>query len=191
MYLVDANVLIEAKNRYYAFDIAPGFWAWLDRAREESVACSVEAVRGELLAGNDELADWARENTAFFRPIDQGTTRHFGDLTTWATSQRFTQAAMAGFTGSSAVAYAREHGYTVVTHERSQPHARARILIPDACLAMGVGTIDTFHMLRQTGAQLDLRPSGPMKAAKPATREADAPPLEVKPVTTKKNDPTR
>jgi hypothetical protein len=26
MYVVDANVLIEAKNRYYAFDLAPGFW---------------------------------------------------------------------------------------------------------------------------------------------------------------------
>lgn len=31
MHLVDANVLIEAKNRYYAFDIAPGFWAWLEQ----------------------------------------------------------------------------------------------------------------------------------------------------------------
>ena len=30
MFLVDSNVLIEAKNRYYAFDIAPGFWKWLD-----------------------------------------------------------------------------------------------------------------------------------------------------------------
>ena len=28
MYLLDTNVLIEAKNRYYAFDIAPGS-AWL------------------------------------------------------------------------------------------------------------------------------------------------------------------
>ena len=26
MYLIDSNVFIEAKNRYYAFDIAPGFW---------------------------------------------------------------------------------------------------------------------------------------------------------------------
>ncbi|MGO2111565.1 MAG: DUF4411 family protein [Pseudoclavibacter sp.] len=26
MYLVDASVLIEAQNRYYAFDITPGFW---------------------------------------------------------------------------------------------------------------------------------------------------------------------
>jgi PIN domain protein len=49
MYLVDSNVLIEAKNRYYAFDIAPGFWAWLDQAHQQSLACSIEAVRDELL----------------------------------------------------------------------------------------------------------------------------------------------
>ena len=34
MYVVDANVLIEAKNRYYAFDLAPGFWKWLERVNE-------------------------------------------------------------------------------------------------------------------------------------------------------------
>ncbi|WP_196717580.1 DUF4411 family protein [Actinomyces trachealis] len=26
MYLLDAHVLIDAKNRYYVFDIAPGCW---------------------------------------------------------------------------------------------------------------------------------------------------------------------
>lgn len=161
MYLVDANVLIEAKNRYYAFDIAPGFWEWLDTAHQQGLACSIEAVRDELLKGNDELADWARSNKPFFRPIDQGTTHHFADLTTWATSRNFTPAALSEFTGNNAdyllVAYAREHQHTVVTHERSQPNARARVLIPDACLAMGISTTDTFQMLRQTGVQLDLR----------------------------------
>ncbi len=29
-YLLDANVFIEAKNLYYAFDICPGFWTWMD-----------------------------------------------------------------------------------------------------------------------------------------------------------------
>ena len=160
MYLIDANVLIEAKNRYYAFDIAPGFWAWLDQAHRQSMACSIDAVRDELFDGNDELADWAQANAAFFRTIDQGTTQHFGDLTAWATSRSFTPAALAEFTGTNAdyllVAYAREHQHTVVTHERSQPNARARVLIPDACLAMDVDTTDTFQMLRQTGARLDL-----------------------------------
>jgi hypothetical protein len=29
MYLLDANVFIDAKNRYFAFDIVPAFWDWL------------------------------------------------------------------------------------------------------------------------------------------------------------------
>ena len=29
MLLLDADTLIQAKNTYYAFDLAPGFWDWL------------------------------------------------------------------------------------------------------------------------------------------------------------------
>ena len=39
-YLVDANVLIEAKNRYYAFDITPGFWKWLNQAHTQGTVSS-------------------------------------------------------------------------------------------------------------------------------------------------------
>lgn len=161
MYLVDANVLIEAKNRYYAFDIAPGFWTWLDQAHRQAVACSIEAVRDELVVGGDELAEWARSNAGFFRLIDQGATRHFGAITSWANSRNFTSSAIAEFTGNNAdyllVAYAHEHEHVVVTHEQPRPDARKRVFIPDACTAMGVTSVDTFHMLRQTGARLDLR----------------------------------
>lgn len=161
MYLLDTNVLIEAKNRYYAFDIAPGFWAWLDRAHDQGLACSIEAVRNELLAGNDELADWTRQHPDFFRPLDQATTQHFAPLTAWANSRNFTPAAIAAFTGNAAdyllVAFAREHQHTLVTHERPDPNAKARVFIPDACIALGVEYADTFKMLRATGARLDLR----------------------------------
>ncbi len=161
MYLLDANVLIEAKNRFYAFDIAPGFWKWPDRAHLEGVACSINPVRAELLVGDDELAHWAKKNGSFFRPIDQGTTHHFGALSSWANSRNYTPAALSNFTGDNTdyllIAYAREHQHTVVTHESSHPDARKRVLIPDACLAMGVSTVDTFEMFRRSGAQLDLR----------------------------------
>ncbi|HQE16557.1 MAG TPA: DUF4411 family protein [Mycobacterium sp.] len=69
MYLVDANVLIEAKNRYYAFDIAPGFWEWLEGAHATGEVGSIEAVRSELVGGNDELSEWAKANGSFFQPI--------------------------------------------------------------------------------------------------------------------------
>ena len=159
MFLVDSNILIEAKNRYYAFDIAPGFWEWLENAYQQDLVCSIEAVRDELLKGNDELATWASKNPVFFNSIDQATTDHFSDLTTWATSGSYQAEAINNFTGNNAdyllVAYAREHRHTVVTHERSQPNSKKRILIPDACSAMGVSTADTFQMMRKIGARLD------------------------------------
>ncbi len=70
MFLIDANILIEAKNRYYAFDLAPGFWDWLEGAYRQDLVCSIEAVRDELLQGNDELAEWTRANPGLFRAID-------------------------------------------------------------------------------------------------------------------------
>ncbi|WP_369248066.1 DUF4411 family protein [Streptomyces sp. R41] len=161
MYLVDSNVLIEAKNRYYAFDIAPGFWAWLDYAHTNGIACSVEPVRDELLEGGDELATWARNHPDFFRPVDTAATSHFGPLTAWAQSRHYTAAALTEFLTNTAdfflVAYAIAHSHTLVTHEQPRPEARKRVLIPDACQAMGVTYVNTFMMLRSTKARLDFQ----------------------------------
>lgn len=113
MYLVDANVLIEAKNRYYAFDIAPGFWAWLDRAHRQGAACSIDSVREELLRGDDELAEWARAHREFFRAIDQRAAARFGALTEWVTTQGYRPSAINAFTGKDAdfqlIAYGMAH----------------------------------------------------------------------------------
>ncbi|MFK4223422.1 DUF4411 family protein [Streptomyces sp. NPDC019890] len=161
MYLVDSNVLIEAKNRYYAFDIAPGFWAWLEHAQNNLIACSIEPVRDELVRGGDELADWARANHAFFRPIDAITTMHFAALTNWTNQRNYTLAAVTEFLTNTAdfylVAYARAHNHTLVTHEQPRPEARKRVLIPDACGGMGVAYANTFAMLRSTNARLNLQ----------------------------------
>lgn len=58
-FLLDTNVFIEAKNRYYAFDICPGFWDWMDAVCDGDVA-SIVSVRDEMTGGNDELANWPR-----------------------------------------------------------------------------------------------------------------------------------
>lgn len=161
MYLVDANILIEAKNRYYGFDIAPGFWTWLEQAHNNGLVCSIEAVRTELLAGSDELSTWAQNNGSFFLPLDGAAAAQFAPLTAWANSQNFLPAALAAFAGNAAdyqlVAFAAAHGHTMVTHELSNPARRNRVMIPDACTALGVSSIGTFEMMRRTGATLELK----------------------------------
>jgi Domain of unknown function (DUF4411) len=41
-YLLDANVFIEAKKRWYGFDFCPGFWAWLDSENKQGKVFSIE-----------------------------------------------------------------------------------------------------------------------------------------------------
>ncbi|MBQ1122251.1 DUF4411 family protein [Streptomyces sp. B15] len=163
MFLVDSNVLIEAKNRYYAFDIAPGFWSWLDYAYSNLIACSIEQVREELTYSRDELAKWCQGNPGFFRPVDAAAVAHFGELTRWVNSRSYTQGAIAEFVSDAAdfylIAYARAHNHTVVTHEKPRPEARNRVLIPDACVALGVAYTDTFSMLRDSRARFSLTPA--------------------------------
>lgn len=161
MFLIDTNVFIEAKNRYYGFDISPGFWDWLEQAHRRKLVCSIDAVYNELTAGGDDLSVWAQNHRYFFHSIDGHTVSHFTRLTGWANSQSFTQAALQRFTGTDAdyllVAYAAAHDLTVVTHEHSNPMSRKRVLIPDACEAMGVKVCTTFEMLREDGMQMVLR----------------------------------
>lgn len=158
MYLVDANILIDAKNRYYAFDIAPGFWAWLEQGCHAGELISIDAVRDELLSGEDELADWARDHRGFFLPIDQLTAQNFAPLSAWAASQNYRQDALNAFSSDQAdfllIAHAAGHSDSVVTNEQPSPHSRRSVKIPDACVAMGVETVDIFTVMRRTGAQL-------------------------------------
>ena len=62
-YLLDSDVLITAKNRYYAFDICPGFWESLIEHHQEGRIFSISWVRSELLRGqrNEELVQWVKQ----------------------------------------------------------------------------------------------------------------------------------
>jgi len=59
-YLLDANVFIEAKNRYYGFDIVPSFWKWLDRKQISCEIASILPVYNELAQGDDDLSNWVK-----------------------------------------------------------------------------------------------------------------------------------
>ena len=159
MYLLDANIFITAKNLHYGFDFVPAFWEWLDQGHTAGILCSTNKVRQELVVGADELAAWIGGRSSLFLTPDQTMVPSMQRLAQWANSNNFTPAAVSDFFAAAdfeLVAYAHAHGHTVVTHERPNPNSRRRILIPDACDAMGVEWIDPYTMLRDTGAQFVL-----------------------------------
>lgn len=87
MYLIDSNIFIEAKRRYYGFDICPGFWDWLAGAGARDIAASIEMVELELKAGKGEISDWAAARPDFFLKPDGGVLTSLGRTSRWAVDQ--------------------------------------------------------------------------------------------------------
>jgi hypothetical protein len=160
-YLLDANVFIQAKNLHYGFDFCPGFWDWVDQAHADGLVYSIDSVRTELIAGSDDLAEWAKQRTAsFFLAPDATTVPSLQAISTWANGAGYEPAAVAGFLQIAdyyLVAQARALLYTVVTHEVVSNSVR-RIKIPNACLNLGVRYVTPFAMLRAEQARFVLTP---------------------------------
>ncbi len=160
-YLLDANVFIQAKNLHYGFDFCPAFWEWIVRENQAGSVLSISQISDELIAGNDELADWAREQSEnFFPDTDSATLPALAEVAAWVQSQDFEQAAVNTFLQVAdyyLVAYARAHAHTVVTHEIPSESLR-KVKIPTVCIGMGVKFVTPYAMLRRAGARFVLAP---------------------------------
>lgn len=162
MYLLDANVFIEAKNTYYRFDTFPGFWNWLDAEQAKGHLGSIQPIRDELLKGNDELADWikARKDSGWFLPVDDiETQQNLQQIANWVESQPFTPAARAAFLDGAdpwLIAKARTLRATVVTHETLDTRSRKRVKIPNGCRRFDIAYLNTFDLLLRTGVRFTL-----------------------------------
>jgi hypothetical protein len=160
VYLIDANVLIEAKNRYYAFDIAPGFWDWIIGCHGAGRVFTIQKVYDEVVGTGDRLSTWVKTLPDSFRiQSDSGDQPHLATLAQWANARQYTQAAITDFLASAdyfLIAQAARLGYTVVTHETPAPTSQKRVKIPDACGAVGVSSVSPFEVMRSEGARLTL-----------------------------------
>jgi len=158
VYVLDANVFMEAAKGYYAFDIVPGFWKTLEDNASDGRMLSIDRVlRDELDKGKDQLAEWANDKFvhAFARTDDLDVVQSYGQIMQWVHAQnQFKEAEKAKFANDPdgwLVAYARVRDCVVVTHEKEVPKDSHKIKIPNLCQAFNVQYCDTFAMLRAMG----------------------------------------
>jgi predicted nucleic acid-binding protein len=159
LYVLDANVFIEAHRRYYAFDICGGFWDSLLHHHHAKRIISIDRVRDELLTG-DALEDWITDTAPdelFATTAEPKITRHFASMMSWVQAQtQFKREAKAEFARVAdgwIAAYAKAHDGVVVTHEEYAREARKCVPLPNICKQFGVDYVDTFAMLRRLGVE--------------------------------------
>ena len=165
LYLLDANVLIDASRDYYPVERVPEFWEWLAYVGENSHVKIPLEVYEEVKDGNDELATWAKDDkivaTLLFgeeadvplvsRITDEG---YASDLT----DDEVEKIGRDPFLIAYALAAVGER--CIVTTEVSKPRMRrANRHIPDVCNDFGVPCCDTFALVRALNFTTAWRPA--------------------------------
>ena len=126
-YVLDANIFIEAHKRYYAFDLAPGFWDGLVLNARNGLVVSIDKVYDEIDPRNQELKRWATDDFQEWRRAGQGDILNdYARVMLWVDDQDFKATAVAEFADTHnadawVIAYALAKGLTAVTEEQFKP----------------------------------------------------------------------
>ncbi|MEK4381930.1 DUF4411 family protein [Aeribacillus sp. FSL K6-2848] len=161
-FVLDANVFIEAYNRYYSFDIAPSFWNALFEHAKSGNIISIDRVKQEInnFHKDDELSKWINNNFAqWFEPTDKEEVIYtYRKIITWAVNQNqyldIAKNDFASVADSWLVAFAKTYNFIVVTHEQFNADIKKRIPIPNVCREFNVQYVNTFEMLRRLNIKL-------------------------------------
>lgn len=159
IYLLDANVFIQAKNLHYGLDFCPAFWNWLVEKNTAGQVFSIDKVADEIAAGADELTDWMQQqNGSLFCKTDPHIAAQFGKVNAWVMNQGYEPAAINTFLQVAdfyLIAHALAKGHAVVTHE-VPANSTKRIKIPNVCAGLGLRFVTPYEMLRHEQARFVL-----------------------------------
>jgi uncharacterized protein DUF4411 len=151
---LDTNVFIQAHRGPYAFDIAPGFWAGLEKGIHGGLIRSPHEVFEELTPG-DWLADWADGvKSDLFVKSDAPVQRAFTPIADHVKTSYPAQW-VARFLAKAdpwVIAHAQnDHGTIVTLETRTEP---THVKIPIVGDRFGVNSINTYELMRRLGIQL-------------------------------------
>jgi hypothetical protein len=117
---------------------------------------STITVYDELTNGNDELAQWARDrrDTGLFVTPNQRVQSKFQTIADYVVANYPRQHAEPFLDGADpwVIAQSLADGAQLVTREAAVSIGARKVKIPNICRAFDVPCIDTFAMLRNTGA---------------------------------------
>ena len=153
LYLLDANVPIDANRDYYPIDRVPEFWEWLVGLGNSGQVKIPQEIYAEVAAGADAVAGWLKEQVNAMRLEEQ------------VSEELVTQVIEQGYAADLnddeldnigqdpfliAFALASPVNRVVVSNENSRPaRQRGNRHVPDVCQGFNIRCVNTFALIRE------------------------------------------
>jgi len=165
IYLLDTNIFIQAKNSYYAFDIAPSFWEKLNQLAEDNIFSVIDHVKRELTKSRsnpDDIHNWIRDEYTgkIVSTNNSLVAKKYQEVITMVQSEHrkgndmYKQPAIDKFldfdnADTWLIAYALAYNCKIVTFEKYSPNAANSVKIPNVCKLFDIEYIDLYQFMRE------------------------------------------
>ena len=159
LYLLDANVFIDAERDYYSLDRVPEFWNWLIHMGETGRIKTPQEIYEEVVVGKGELVNWMKENKATLVLEELAPSKLVTKVLERGYANNLTDEEIEKIGRDPfliAYALADVNHRCIVTTEHSRPNKRrANRHIPDVCSKLGSTYINTFQLIRRLNFRTD------------------------------------
>jgi len=156
IYLLDANTLIEAKNRHYGMDFCPAFWDFIEKEATNTTLASIDMVYDELKEYGDDLSQWAKDRKDLIYNISSANLdiqKKFMDVADFVNNHLgYSQSEKDRFLSGAdpwLIASASVMECIIVTHEVIVPPNSKKVKIPNIAQNFEVSWVSPFEMIRK------------------------------------------
>lgn len=147
-YYIDTSALIHAKDEY-PFANFESFWKRFQEAIDSGTIVSCRPVFEEIIAFDDDLAEWAKKQTALFPDITQEEANFLPEL-----MKKCSAIVNPTKIKDEADPYVVAQGYVnrgvIVTQEKPTGDTK-KLKIPDAGRILGIQCFSLVNMIRALG----------------------------------------
>jgi len=151
-YCLDANVLIQAWQKYYSPTLCPGYWELLNDFGTHDIVFIPELVYEEITRTEDDLAEWLRTSSIKVARIDEEVTSCLQRIYAHHPSHLNLVDNVRGRSLADpwVIAHAMKEDATVITKEEKITAVNSnKVRIPNVCDNMGIRWMNDFALLQE------------------------------------------
>lgn len=157
-YCLDANVLIQAWQKYYSPKYCPDYWEVLSHLGKQDKIFLPQLVHEEITRTDDELAKWLKKSGIQKYQINESVTKQLKYIYDPNPIHKFLvdNTKQRSLADPWVIAHAINENAVVVTKEEKITAINSnRIKIPNVCDNMKVPWINDFQLIEELGIKFN------------------------------------